>query len=128
MHGQPPISLPSVWHGAASASPGRAPITLRGVPAKTVGCSGTHPHITPSVTWPAMSNPLPYLDICAREPIQMPGAIQPFGALIVLDVDDFRVLHRSENAATLLGYDPQPGQPFALNAGLIDDLTAWRAG
>lgn len=47
----------------------------------------------------------PDLDECAREPIHIPGAIQPHGVLLVIDAADGRVLQASANAAALLGVD-----------------------
>ena len=41
-------------------------------------------------------------EVCAREPIQIPGAIQPHGLLLALGEDN-RVVVASENVATLLG-------------------------
>lgn len=58
----------------------------------------------------------------------MPGAIQPFGALVALDAGDLCVLHRSDNAADLLGYAPRLGHPFALDPALLNDLAARRDG
>jgi chemotaxis family two-component system sensor kinase Cph1 len=43
------------------------------------------------------------LDICAREPIHTPGAVQPHGALLVLDASGLRITHASENSERLLG-------------------------
>ena len=43
------------------------------------------------------------LDLCAREPIRTPGAIQPHGALLSLDAATLRVRQRSANAAAFLG-------------------------
>lgn len=40
---------------------------------------------------------------CDREPIHIPGAIQPFGALVVARLDDFRVVQASANIEELLG-------------------------
>ncbi|WP_019399289.1 bacteriophytochrome BphP [Pseudoxanthomonas sp. GW2] len=46
----------------------------------------------------------PDLDACAREPIHIPGSIQPHGILLVVDPADGRVLQASANAAAeLLG-------------------------
>lgn len=57
-----------------------------------------------------MSGPAPapafdprLLDDCAREPIRIPGGIQPHGALLVLDPEDLSVLQASANAAAVLG-------------------------
>jgi hypothetical protein len=41
-------------------------------------------------------------DLCAREPIQVPGSIQPHGVLLALD-DELRISRASANAAGLLG-------------------------
>ncbi|WP_454778150.1 SpoIIE family protein phosphatase [Georgenia muralis] len=43
------------------------------------------------------------LDNCAREPIHIPGSIQPRGALLALAADDLTVLHASDNTEGLLG-------------------------
>lgn len=43
------------------------------------------------------------LDECAREPIHIPGAIQPHGFLIVIDAADERVLQVSANLPGFLG-------------------------
>ncbi|MEC9325335.1 MAG: GAF domain-containing protein, partial [Actinomycetota bacterium] len=42
------------------------------------------------------------LDNCAREPIHIPGSIQPRGVLAVVDEHDFTVRHVSANVADLL--------------------------
>ena len=43
------------------------------------------------------------LDECAREPIHIPGAIQPHGGLIALTVPGFEVTHFSANVDAVLG-------------------------
>lgn len=43
------------------------------------------------------------LERCAREPIHIPGAIQPAGALLTLDTDFGRILQASENTSAILG-------------------------
>lgn len=65
------------------------------------------------------------LDVCAREPIRTPGAIQPHGALLCLDAASLRVRQRSANAAAFLdglldGDAPAPA--------LARPLAAWRDG
>ncbi|BES70151.1 hypothetical protein RE428_11690 [Marinobacter nanhaiticus D15-8W] len=40
---------------------------------------------------------------CDREPIHIPAAIQPFGALVVVRIEDFRVVQASANVEELLG-------------------------
>ena len=51
------------------------------------------------------------LESCAREPIHIPGSIQPHGALLVLDPDNLNVLQASENAGAMLGCSVRTGMP-----------------
>jgi chemotaxis family two-component system sensor kinase Cph1 len=44
---------------------------------------------------------------CSREPIHIPGAIQPFGVLIALDPAERCVEYCSANTAAAFGVDPQ---------------------
>lgn len=68
------------------------------------------------------------LDVCAQEPIHIPAAIQPHGALIVLDSTDFRVIQASLNAADFFGADTRVGGPLPdMLAAMDDDLKAWHA-
>lgn len=55
------------------------------------------------------------IEQCAREPIRIPGSIQPHGFLLVLDPVEFTVLQASENVRGWLGLDAQAliGQQFA---------------
>ena len=55
------------------------------------------------------------LDECAREPIHIPGAIQPFGALVAMSLPGFAITHMSANCETLLG---APADKFALGKDL----------
>jgi len=48
---------------------------------------------------------LPDLTACDREPIHIPGSVQPHGVLLVADAATMRVLQASENAVDLLGLD-----------------------
>lgn len=57
------------------------------------------------------------LDNCAREPIHIPGSVQPHGALIALDPQG-RITHASANVSELLGFAPVFGQ--ALEAADLD--------
>lgn len=50
------------------------------------------------------------LSNCDREPIQIPGSIQPHGAMLVVSPADFSLLFASQNAKTLLG-DAAPVTP-----------------
>jgi len=43
------------------------------------------------------------LDLCAQEPIRIPGSIQPHGTLVVVDPDTRRIVQASANAPALLG-------------------------
>lgn len=45
------------------------------------------------------------LSNCDREPIQIPGSIQPHGAMLVVDPNRFEILFASENAGELTGYE-----------------------
>ena len=51
-----------------------------------------------------LPGPPPGLDVssCEREPIQIPGAIQPHGALIAVRADDWLVTHVSANLRSIL--------------------------
>ena len=49
------------------------------------------------------------LELCSQEPIHIPGAIQPHGALLVLDGDRLTVLQASANWSGLTGAaTPEP--------------------
>lgn len=43
------------------------------------------------------------LDLCAQEPIRIPGSIQPHGTLVVIDPNSRRIVQASSNATALLG-------------------------
>lgn len=45
------------------------------------------------------------IEQCAREPIQIPGSIQPHGFLLALDPDNLAILQASENVDHWLGLD-----------------------
>lgn len=73
------------------------------------------------------------IDECASEPIHIPGAIQPHGALVVLRASDITVLSASTNCQAVLGCDLTLGQPLpAVLAGLGNDglaaaIARWQA-
>lgn len=48
-------------------------------------------------------NEAPDLEACASEPIRIPGAIQPHGALLVLDTETFDCLNVSSNLSDVTG-------------------------
>lgn len=73
-------------------------------------------------------------DACAREPIHIPGSIQPHGALLVLSPHDLQILQRSDNAAELLGLATLPTTAAAIDDALAEalrarepDAVAWQA-
>lgn len=49
------------------------------------------------------AQPFPDLSACAREPIHIPGSIQPFGFLLALSPDTLRIEQVSANTALFLG-------------------------
>jgi PAS domain S-box-containing protein len=63
--------------------------------------------------------PLIDLSQCEREPIHIPGAIQPHGALLAATLEGLRISHASENLAAILGRSPQAvlGQTLAEAVG-----------
>ncbi|GAA4504710.1 ATP-binding protein [Hymenobacter ginsengisoli] len=46
------------------------------------------------------------LSNCDREPIHIPGSIQPYGFMLCLDEVSHQVVYASENIQALLGFDP----------------------
>ena len=62
---------------------------------------------------------------CDREPIHIPGAIQPHGALLALDPADLTLLQVSDNLGALLGVSPTDalGRPLG---SLLGDTAAER--
>lgn len=70
---------------------------------------------------------LPDLTACDREPIHIPGSIQPHGVLIVVDARTRAILQVSENAADVLGVEPAflldapLNEVVSLPADLFDD-------
>jgi light-regulated signal transduction histidine kinase (bacteriophytochrome) len=78
----------------------------------------------------ASTIPAELLDACAREPIHIPGGIQPHGMLWVLAPSDLRVLQASANAAERLPPaegDPRLPAPERAEGGpaLLDELRRW---
>lgn len=62
------------------------------------------------------------LDACAREPIHIPGSIQPHGVMLVADRTTQEISHLAGPAGRLLGADGVIGR--TLGAVLGDDLAA----
>ena len=67
--------------------------------------------VAPSIPSP---KPEPDLSICDREPIHIPGSIQPQGALLTVRPSDFLVTQASANLSSVLGLaaDMSLGQPL----------------
>ncbi len=64
-------------------------------------------------------------ELCAREPIHIPGAIQPHGALVCVAPDDLRVLHLSANAEAILGHKLPLMAP--ITPSLASVIASWTA-
>ncbi|NII09067.1 GAF domain-containing protein [Oleiagrimonas sp. C23AA] len=74
-----------------------------------------------------MADPLsnaPDLSSCEREPIHIPGAVQPHGVLLVVDASDRRILQVSGTAKPILEREPTEllGQPLDSVLTLPDTL------
>lgn len=66
------------------------------------------------------------LEACAREPIHIPGAIQPHGALVVLRPGDWLILQASRNISDYFGSEMRIGQkPVHGLADVIEQIEAW---
>ena len=48
------------------------------------------------------------LDLCAREPIHVPGHIQPFGVLLAIRTGDTRISQVSNNTELICGLPSNP--------------------
>jgi light-regulated signal transduction histidine kinase (bacteriophytochrome) len=44
---------------------------------------------------------------CDREPIHVPGSIQPHGILLALESPNFKIIQVSNNTFNLIGWRPQ---------------------
>ncbi len=69
-----------------------------------------------------MAQDLPFsvdLTNCDREPIHIPGSIQPHGVLFALTEPDLTIVQSSANTAAFLGREPQEllGQPLSVLLG-----------
>ena len=88
--------------GQARLSPRQTPPFAR---SKTTSQS---PFMTPSTRPPSTeSRGLIDLSQCAREPVHLPGAIQPHGALFALDPVSFTICGVSENVGALFDVAPE---------------------
>ncbi|SAI73786.1 two component sensor kinase for capsular biosynthesis [Bordetella ansorpii] len=73
------------------------------------------------------------LDQCAQEPIRIPGAIQPFGALLLLAAHDQCVISASVNCAEVTGLSITQGEPLSHNGdegwnSALDAIREWSEG
>jgi light-regulated signal transduction histidine kinase (bacteriophytochrome) len=85
-------------------------------------------HAFPYVEDLKVKQPEPDLEACAREPIHIPGAIQPHGALLVLHPQDLTVLQASANASDFFGTDvARQGPAPAYLAQVLPEIAAWYA-
>ena len=66
-------------------------------------------------------------DVCAQEPIRVPGAIQPHGSLVCLAQNDLRVLHLSANADAILNMPMRIGMELAVEPAVAADILAGSA-
>jgi light-regulated signal transduction histidine kinase (bacteriophytochrome) len=71
------------------------------------------------------------LDACAQEPIRSPGAIQPHGALLLVDPSSLTIMNASANAEAFIG-DRGVGRRLDEVLGALGDLVPslqeWQAG
>jgi two-component system, chemotaxis family, sensor kinase Cph1 len=71
-------------------------------------------------------------DLCAREPIHIPGSIQPHGALLVLDRNSLEIIQVSANAAAYFGHELSRGKQadvfYSESTALSSRLRDWLAG
>ncbi len=73
------------------------------------------------------------LTACDREPIRIPGSIQPHGALLVARADDLVIEQHSLNAQDILGLDAPPhGRPLGAllphgGKALAAEIAEWAA-
>ena len=72
-----------------------------------------------------MVQPESDLEGCAREPIHIPGAIQPHGALFVLRPSDMTVIQASANASDLLGSSLTLGKGLTDLEPAVERIRGW---
>lgn len=65
--------------------------------------SGTTPHLGPAFLAPG--EPIDVAN-CAREPIHLPGGVQPHGALLVARLSDLAIVQVSSNTEAIVGTAP----------------------
>ena len=76
-----------------------------------------------------MSSTVVDLTTCDREPIHIPGSIQPHGLLLVLRPDKLEVAHASRNAASILGLNHVVGHTLGdLLGSVLADCVRQHSG
>jgi chemotaxis family two-component system sensor kinase Cph1 len=69
---------------------------------------GTHSASATGRSWGRLPNGEPLdLSTCAREPIHVPGSIQPHGVLLAVTEPELRIVQASANTAALLAMAPE---------------------
>jgi len=63
--------------------------------------------LQPQFPNPLMMNQTVDVTNCDREPIHIPGLIQPHGVLLVLQASNLEIIQVSDNTSELIGYCPQ---------------------
>jgi light-regulated signal transduction histidine kinase (bacteriophytochrome)/DNA-binding response OmpR family regulator len=74
----------------------------------------------PTYVWPTDFDPA----ICEREPIHTPGAIQPHGALLAIDLASRRITHASANLGAFLGVPAEAALDRSIAEVLGEDATS----
>ncbi|UQN08671.1 ATP-binding protein [Deinococcus sp. QL22] len=72
----------------------------------------------------SLGGPVITSDNCAREPIQIPGSIQPHGALLTVDARTLEILQVSANSEAFLGAPPAALRGTLVGALLPDSVLA----
>jgi light-regulated signal transduction histidine kinase (bacteriophytochrome)/HPt (histidine-containing phosphotransfer) domain-containing protein len=69
-----------------------------------------------------VAEPFADISLCEQEPVRVPGAIQPHGAFLVLDVLDLTIRGASANAESVLALSPREllGQSITRLASTVD--------
>lgn len=62
-----------------------------------------HPYTESPMSSAPRQDSSPDLDVCEREPIHIPGSIEPHGALLVVHEPDLNIIQVSGNTGNLLG-------------------------
>lgn len=75
-----------------------------------------------------MNSPVSDLEACAREPIHIPGAIQPHGALLTVRPADMTIAQTSTNASAFIEDVVDVGGPLPTSLVAVEErIRAWYA-